>query len=74
MSRFRKESRRQPKRGSRESSPGAPLANIISLRVSDEEMAALTGISRASSKSISDIMREALRGWQSQRRRLCLDI
>jgi hypothetical protein len=50
------------------------LKNVVSLRVSDEEMASLAIISKKSAKSISEIMREAFKSWQANRRRLCLDL
>ena len=36
------------------------LKNVVSLRVSDEELAFLTRLRSATSKSLSEIMREAL--------------
>lgn len=50
------------------------LKNVISLRISDDELAMLANISKTTSKSISEIMREAFKSWQANRRRLCLDI
>ena len=74
MSTFRKQFRRQPRKAVKRRDNDSGLKNIVSLRVSDEEMAVLARISTATSKSISDIMREALKGWQANRRRLCLDV
>ena len=50
------------------------LKNVISLRISDEELALLSHISENSEKSISEIMREAFKSWQANRRRFCLDM
>jgi hypothetical protein len=50
------------------------LKNVVSLRISDEEMESLAMISRNSAKNISEILREAFKSWQANRRRLCLDI
>jgi hypothetical protein len=49
------------------------LQNIISLRISDKQKMTLEKLSKATSKSISDIMREAVNLWSSKRRNLCLD-
>jgi ERCC4-type nuclease len=46
------------------------LRNVISLRISDDELALLSGISQSSAKSISRIMREAFKAWQEQRQQL----
>lgn len=45
---------------------GGPRTQIISLRISDDEMASLETISRITSKNISAIMREALDGWKAE--------
>jgi len=49
------------------------LKNIISLRINDEEKQTLEKLTKSSSKSISEIMREAINLWSSQRSKLCLD-
>ena len=49
------------------------LQNVISLRINDEEKKALEKLTRSTSKSISEIMREAIDLWSSKRRKLCLD-
>lgn len=74
MSHFRKHVIREPKKDVKRRYDENALKNVISMRVSDEEMVLLARISKNTSKSISDIMREALKGWQAHRRRLCLDI
>ena len=49
------------------------VQNVISLRINDEEKKALEKLTKATSKSISDIMREAIDLWTSKRRKLCMD-
>jgi Arc/MetJ-type ribon-helix-helix transcriptional regulator len=49
------------------------LQNIISLRINDEEKKKLERLTKSTSKSISDIMREAISLWSSKRRKLCMD-
>lgn len=49
------------------------LQHIISLRISDSERQRLERLTRATSKSISAIMREAIELWSSRQRSLCLD-
>ena len=47
--------------------------NVISLRINDDEKRALEKLAKATSKSISEIMREAMDQWRSNRRKLCID-
>lgn len=49
------------------------LQNIISLRISDNQKMMLEALSKTTSKSISDIMREAVNLWSAKRRKLCMD-
>lgn len=49
------------------------IQNIISLRINDEEKRALEKLTKTTSKSISDIMREAMDLWRSKQRKLSLD-
>jgi hypothetical protein len=49
------------------------LQNIISLRISDKQKMMLEKLSKATSKSVSDIMREAVILWSAKRRNLCMD-
>ena len=49
------------------------LQNIISLRINDKEKKKLEKLTKSTSKSISDIMREAISLWSSKRRKLCMD-
>lgn len=50
-----------------------PAQNVISLRIKDDEKRALEKLAKATSKSISEIMREAMDQWRSNRRKLCID-
>jgi hypothetical protein len=43
------------------------LQNVISLRINDHEKRELENLTKATSKSISDIMREAIDLWRSSR-------
>lgn len=47
--------------------------NVISLRINDEEKRALEKLTKATSKNISDIMREAIDMWRSRQRKLCME-
>ena len=49
------------------------LQNVISLRINDDEKKALERLIKSTSKSISEIMREALDLWSARRRKLCMD-
>lgn len=50
-----------------------PLQNVISLRINDNEKKALEKLAKSTSKSISEIMREAIDLWNSRRSNLCMD-
>jgi hypothetical protein len=64
---------RNPKLSKNKRKETEQLPNVISLRVSDEEKKALEKLTKSTSKSISDIMREAIDLWRSNRRKLCMD-
>ncbi|ABK98427.1 hypothetical protein Ppro_0797 [Pelobacter propionicus DSM 2379] len=49
------------------------LHHMISLRINDPQKASLERLSLATSRSISDIMREAVTLWSKKHRRLCLE-
>ena len=49
------------------------LQNVISLRINDEEKRALEKLTKSTSKSITEIMREAIDLWSSKRRKLCME-
>jgi hypothetical protein len=58
---------------SKRSERNEDVQNLISLRISDREKKMLEKLVRSASMGISDIMREAMDLWLSERRRLCLD-
>jgi len=66
---YRGESMRRSKRRKDEYA----LSNVVSLRISDQEKRELEKITKSSSKNVSEIVREAIEFWMSQRKRLCLD-
>jgi len=49
------------------------VQNVISLRINDDEKKMLGKLTKSTSKSISEIMREAIHLWSSKRRKLCMD-
>jgi len=49
------------------------VQNVISLRINDDEKKMLEKLTKFTSKSISEIMREAIDLWSSKRRKLCMD-
>ena len=64
---------REPKSSRKKRKETEQLQNVISLRINDEEKRALEKLTKSTSKSISEIMREAIEQWSSKRRKLCLD-
>ncbi len=50
------------------------LTNVVSLRISDEEKKTLERATKSTSKSVSEIIREAMNHWLAKRRRLGLDV
>ncbi|SNB47849.1 ribbon-helix-helix protein, CopG family [Geobacter sp. DSM 9736] len=65
--------KREQRRTGKKRKERKPLQNIVSVRVSDQERKALEKVAASTSKSVSDIMREAIDLWKLQRRRVCLD-
>ncbi len=74
MPNFKKHLSREPKKVIKRRNDEHALKNVISLRMSDVEMKILERTSKTTSRSVSEIMREAFKSWQSNRRRLCLDM
>ena len=66
---YRGELKQKPKRRRDESA----LNNVVSLRISDQEKRELEKITKSSSKSVSEIAREAIDLWLARRKRFCLD-
>jgi hypothetical protein len=73
MSHFRNHVSKGQKPIKKQSHKAEQLQNIISLRINDEEKKELEKLTKSTSKSISDIMREAIGLWSSKRRKLCMD-
>ncbi|MDD2733692.1 MAG: ribbon-helix-helix protein, CopG family [Desulfuromonadaceae bacterium] len=72
MNNAKKQHRNEPRK-SEPRKPKALVENVISLRISDQEKRTLEKLTSKTSKSITDIMREALTLWSSKRRSLCMD-
>lgn len=64
---------KEPKSSKKKRSRIEPLQNVISLRINDNEKKSLEKLTKTTSKSISEIMREAIDLWTSKRRSLCMD-
>jgi hypothetical protein len=73
MARTKKQDSKETKATRSKKNKKDHLQNIISLRISDKQKMMLENLSKATSKSISDIMREAVNLWSAKRRKLCLD-
>jgi hypothetical protein len=74
MSYYKKQLTREPRKYLPRRYDEHVLKNVISLRISDEELEMLSRSSKISAKSISEIMREAFKIWMADRKRLCVDI
>ena len=48
------------------------LQNVISLRISDDEKKTLEKLTKTTSKSVTEIMREAIDLWRAKQRKLCM--
>jgi hypothetical protein len=49
------------------------LQNVISLHINDDEKRMLEKLTKSTSKSVTEIIREAIDLWRARRRKLCLD-
>ncbi|MDU0458600.1 MAG: ribbon-helix-helix protein, CopG family [Geobacter sp.] len=72
MSYTRKLITREPKSSKKNKKETEQLQNVISLRISDDEKKTLEKMIKTTSKSISEIMREAIDLWRSKQRKLCM--
>jgi hypothetical protein len=63
---------REPKGSGKKRKESEQLQNVISLRINDDEKRTLEKLTKTTSKSITEIMREAIDLWQSKQRRLCM--
>ncbi|WP_298266856.1 ribbon-helix-helix protein, CopG family [Geobacter sp.] len=50
------------------------LTNVVSLRVSDQEKRALERITKSSSRSVSEVVREAIEFWLTKRKGFVLSL
>lgn len=73
MSYTRNHVAKEPKTAKKKRNRIEPLQNVISLRINDNEKKSLEKLTKTTSKSISEIMREAIDLWCSKRRSLCMD-
>ena len=64
---------REPKSSKKKRKETEQVQNVISLRINDEEKRALEKLTKSTSKSITEIMREAIDLWSYKRRKLCMD-
>lgn len=64
---------KEPKSTKKKRNRIEPLQNVISMRINDNEKRSLEKLTKSTSKSISEIMREAIDLWTSKRRSLCMD-
>jgi len=72
MSYTRKLISREPKTFKKKKKETEQLQNVISLRINDDEKKTLEKLTKTTSKSISEIMREAIDLWRSRQRKLCM--
>ena len=63
---------REPKSAKKKRKETEQLQNVISLRINDDEKKALEKLTKTTSKSITEIMREAIDLWQVKQRKLCM--
>ena len=63
---------REPKLTRKNKKTTEQLQNVISLRISDDEKKTLEKLTKTTSKSITEIMREAIDLWRSKQRKLCM--
>ncbi|MBC7961870.1 MAG: CopG family transcriptional regulator [Steroidobacteraceae bacterium] len=64
---------KEPKSSKKKRNRIDPLQNVISLRINDNEKKTLEKLAKSTSKSISEILREAIDLWNSKRSNLCMD-
>lgn len=70
---YQKQYRGEPKRKFKRRKDENVLHNVVSLRISDQEKRELEKITKTSSKSVSEIVREAIELWLAKRKKLCFD-
>jgi len=72
MSYTRKLFTREPKSSAKKRKESEQVQNVISLRINDEEKRMLEKLTKTTSKSISEIMREAIDLWRTKQSKLCM--
>lgn len=72
MSYTRKLITREPKSSRKNKNATEQLQNVISMRISDDEKKTLEKLIKTTSKSVSEIMREAIDLWRAKQRKLCM--
>jgi len=73
MSYTRKIFARESKASRKKRKETEQLQNVISLRINDDEKKTLEKLIKTTSKSITEIMREAIDLWKARQRKLCMD-
>jgi len=73
MSYTRKLFTRESKASRKKRKKTEQLQNVISLRINDDEKKMLEKLTKTTSKSITEIMREAIDLWRARQRKLCMD-
>jgi hypothetical protein len=73
MSYTRKLFTRESKASRKKRKKTEQLQNVISLRINDDEKKTLEKLIKTTSKSITEIMREAIDLWRARQRKLCMD-
>ena len=63
---------REPKSTKKKRKETEQVQNVISLRINDDEKKTLEKLTKTTSKSITEIMREAIDLWRSKQRKLCM--
>ncbi len=55
-------------------SENGPLKSVISMRIGNQEKMMLEKLARSTSRSVSEIMREAMDSWKTNQQGLCPDV
>lgn len=63
---------KEPKSSRKNKNAAEQLQNVISMRISDDEKKTLEKLIKTTSKSVSEIMREAIDLWRAKQRKLCM--
>ena len=63
---------REPKSTKKKRKEPEQLQNVIMLRINDDEKKTLEKLTKTTSKSIAEIMREAIDLWRARQRKLCM--